>query len=309
MKNVITTIALTLMASAALANPGELDQVSHQPIGTEVTTGGITSGAYHTFTVATDSPDCTKIHALEVEARFDGGQSPGTVAQVCAQLVADHAALETALAAVRSATTQLAVTTNLINATEARNRAEYFPLYMAHNQLSNEQIVLTGLAPQQSQARRAAQDLWNDAQEDVRAAIQRDRTYQQSRIDEAQAVRDIRPNSNVPRSCPEQTPVGWINVCESQWNVFFQRRAQYYSVHGSYFNLVGHMADAASQLELTDSNPEIEAIVFASADVTIYREAFGAAATAEDATYARLQVLATEVPAAEAAMTAHPYHD
>ena len=33
MKNVITTFALTLMASAALANPGELDQVSHQPIG------------------------------------------------------------------------------------------------------------------------------------------------------------------------------------------------------------------------------------------------------------------------------------
>ena len=313
MKNVITAFALTLAASAALANPGELDQVSHQPIGTEVTTGGVTSGAHHTFTVATDSPDCTKIHALEAEARFDGAQSPGTVAQVCAQLVADHAALETALAAVRSATTQLAVTTNLINATEARNRSEYYPLYMAHNQLVNERDVLQIDTITLSEARRVAQAAWNAAQQDVRDAIQAGRDYQISRRDQAQTVRNTRPTSDTPRYCPEVVTIGGaqhrIDVCNSQWTRFFNLRANYYETHGSYFNLVGHINDANAQLALDDENHEVEEIVRNQQDVVNTLAAFGAAATAEDAAWARLNVVVAQIPAAESAMTAHPYHD
>ena len=318
MKNVITAIALTIASTAAMAtevsNPGNLDQVS-QVQGT---------GDNGLVNVGFLGVNCSNIHALEAVSIFpDGtiGDVDQTVAVECMNLENTKAQAVQAIGVLQGALTEIAYQTTTINGTEAASRASYLPLFHSYNGLLAERDDVLQQLVAETAAVTSSRGAWENEQAAVRQDIANARQDQMERIADARAVREMRPviarsECTNPWSTrltsPQRGGPEYLTAadCFAHWDSFYSARGDYYAEYGSQFNLMGHIADAEQILTLTDDNAEVEAIVQANPLVQEALSRYQDAVTTQASSTAMTRLTAIdsiELPAALAALMAHPY--
>ena len=318
MKNVITAIALTIASTAAMAqevpNPGQLDQVTN--------VGGTTDG---TITLGFNGVNCASIHSLESFVVFPDGsvgeQAEDTIAAHCVDLETRKTQAVVALQDLQGALHEIAFETAVINNGEAASRASYLPLYHSYNGLLAERDDVLQQLVAETAAVTSSRGAWENEQAAVRQDIANGRQDQMERIADARAVREMRPviarsECTNPWSTrltsPQRGGPEYLTAadCFAHWDSFYSARGAYYAEYGSQFNLMGHIADAEQILTLTDDNAEVEAIVQANPLVQEALSRYQDAVTTQASSTAMVRLGAIdsiELPAALAALMAHPY--
>ena len=318
MKNVITVIALTIASTAAMAqevpNPGQLDQVTN--------VGGTTDG---TITLGFGGVNCANIHSLESFVVFPDGsvgeQAEDTIGAHCVDLETRKTQAVVALQDLQGALTEIAFETAVINNGEAASRASYLPLYHSYQGLLAERDDVLEELVTVNAAVRDTRGAWENEQAAARQDVANGRADQMERIADARAVRGLRPviarsECTNPWSrrltSPQRGGPEYITEasCFAAWDNFYNARGQYYNEYGSQFNLMGHIADAEQILTLTDQNYEVEAIVNAQPLVQEALSRYQDAISVQASSTAMVRLGAIdsiELPAALAALMAHPY--
>ena len=309
MKNVIATIALTIASAAAMAtevpNPGQLDQIVNPQ-------GSVSE----TSTLSFAGVNCANIHSLESFVIFADGsvgeQAEDLVSTYCADLEARKMQATIAFQQLTTALHEITFSSATINRTEAASRASYLPLFDTYNNLLAERDDVLTMLVQVNADVQSSRGAWENEQAEARAGVAADRAYQMARIEDATIVRGMRPI--VPRNqCVGREVFAQFQStpeCYAAWDAFFQARGDYYGQYGGGMNLLGHIAAAQAVLDSTDENHEVEAIVQATPAVqealSRYQDAI--AVQAADSSMARLtQIDSVQLPAALAALMAHPY--